>query len=362
MARLDQLTIPIRWVVCCFVGCVCWNLNAAAQYEYAVSGKIATEYGPGIGSGRTSPVYDFDVEVKGKKWYMKLVPDGTIQPTEAVRPQDEYSFPDSVEASSDGSFFYTVNNTSSQKAKHPKVANRGEAGRGIGSVPYAGDPSEIMVLWYAYASHHYFQSVTGLSIYPIRAIATGAELPPYPRSGRWTLSQEPPFLPSTITVFENRRGLGTNGAMPDLFTNSVFTATGITNISGMTLPSRVEVSYYYCWPASVSSPPRLHSRTKVVVTRFSSKVSDEVSFIPELPGPSVVHDFRHLTNSSPRTVSVMATQWPSDAQVLRRYNEVVGIEHRRQPTDVKKKGYVRYVLSVLILVPLAWFCISASRK
>jgi hypothetical protein len=44
-------------VVCCFLAIFCCRVNAASPYEYSVSGKIHTEYAPGIGSGRTSPVY-----------------------------------------------------------------------------------------------------------------------------------------------------------------------------------------------------------------------------------------------------------------------------------------------------------------
>jgi hypothetical protein len=346
----------------CFLAIFCSAISGAAQYEYSVSGKIRTEYASGIGSGRTSPVYDFNVEVKGAKWYIKLVPDGTVQPTKPAKPKDEYSFPDYLEASSDGGSYFFVSDTSSQKAKHPKVGNRGEASRGIGSVPFAGCPSEMLVLWYAYASHQYLSAAKGTNIYPLRRIVPHLEPAPYVRPAQWILSQEPPFLPVSIAVLEKTSWGGTNEIVTLEYTNTLFSVRAFTNVLSIALPCDVEVAYYYCWPTSKPSPPRFHSRTIISASRFSSKVSEDVAFIPKLPPPSVVHDFSRLTGSEPRVVTVMSTQWPSATQIARRYNEVIQIENRHKTTDVKKATVVRCLLIAIIVVPLAVICVNATRK
>ena len=352
---------PTR-VVCCFLIICCGVIGASAQYEYSVSGKIHTEYAPGIGSGRTSPVYDFNMQVKGTKWYMKLVPDGTVQPTKPANPNDEYCFPDSLEASSDGDFYYFVTDTSSQKAKHPNVSNRGEASRGIGNVPFTGCPSEVLVLWYAYASHQYLNAAKGANIYPLRSIVAHLEKAPYVRPAQWMLSQEPPCLPVSIAVLEKSSWTVTNETITLEYTNSFLSARAFTNVSRMAIPSDVEVSYYYCWPTPKPSPPKFHSRTTISARRFSNTVTKDIAFIPTLPNPSVVHDFSHLTGSEPRAVTLTSAEWPSATQIARRYNEVIQIEHRRKPAKVAKHTAVRYALGLAILAPLAWFCIAAGRK
>lgn len=339
------------------------SIASASQYEYVVSGSICTEYGPEIGSGRKPTDYDFRIQVADGKWSLKLVPRDAVASKTGWDTQRDYLPPDSLEASSDGTSFYFVVSTASQKAKNPGIVNSGEGFRGVGMVPYGACFDQIICLWYAYASGAYFHAVSNSNIHPLQSMPLDySKEKPFLQPGEWVLAQEPPFLPSSILMRSVRPGTGTNGVPAQTFTNAVLNVSAFTNILGIALPAKVEISYYFWLPPVRPSLPRLRSHLTIQANQVSLEKNDNAAFVPALPLPSVVTDLRHLTSGVPTAVSVLATQWPTEREIAVAYHEKIllaQLETAKENTDLRKTIILRCLLAVIAGTPLIaaalWF-------
>jgi hypothetical protein len=159
-----------------------------------------------------------------------------------------------IEASSDGTNFVLTTLAGVHLAKLLElgeiktVSNPRSVTRGSGTVPYGVD-QEIIALWYAYASHLYFQKR------PAPGFVHPMDLMPwsfYERSniqvpGRWELMSQPPGLPAFLLMSNTIvDGGSVRRAGEDLAsTNTLYEVSYTEQIAGFLIPKEAKASFYY---------------------------------------------------------------------------------------------------------------------
>lgn len=156
--------------------------------------------------------------------------------------------------------------------------------------------TEVVTLFYAYASSGYLDSHTNQMINPIPAQIGDEGKNPIGVHAAITRSAPPLRLPSRI-IFQ---------AEFQYVTNTIFTASGYTNIAGVQIPTKVSLARYLPDGANIVIAYEFQA------TRISEKCSLK-SFKPPLPGHALVTDFRvrHFFASDPGSLRVTTNGWPA---------------------------------------------------
>ena len=193
-----------------------------------------------------------------------------------------------------------------------------------GPLPPVADKG-LLFAWFAFCPSASVTSAGG-RVPPLFSVEHADEaLPGHTVPGRIVRSPRPPYPPiSAYFVDEAILRTNSDGSLVRLppfrngFTNIAFTATGLTNVDGLTVAIGFEAESYV--PFSNGSNTVL--RTAAVYVGCVTSIlltSDVPEARPALSGPTYFHDFRAYFASMPAdTVQYVTNRWLSDKEFLRR--------------------------------------------
>jgi hypothetical protein len=189
----------------------------------------------------------------------------------------------------------------------------GNALRHAGNEPVQAMP-ELYVIWYAYASHAYWRTLTNQLAHPLQHGGTYEEYAAgtYRKPARWRLESRPPGLPTWVafgTEAARFQTLAQGNAEP--LAGHEMNVTGWTNVGPWQLPVRVEAQFFL----SLAGPGPW--QTLWVEGDAFREAAPAVSFVPPLGGDFHVSDSRMWDPRRPISVMIQSTAWPAIEDLTR---------------------------------------------
>jgi hypothetical protein len=298
----------------------------------------------------------FHITVNDCSWLLRLTP---------ARPLYDYR-----EVSYDGSWIYRVTSLEAVTAAPSRTnrsANIATATVTAGPVPHDESVHEAGVLWLAFASACYFSGVTNGRTEP--AITFGVPSWQYSHENRYSektvfnLQGLYPAVPESLAYLDE--GSIRDNSRPNIllkrelpysagFTNAVYRVLQSTNCGSFRLPSRAVMETYVPARRDSGGGGHLHLYTRYLVTvdSVSAGLSSSTTFVPRLPGMTVVSDrrFDRLAAVPP----YLTTNWlpVARAQVI-----------SRTPLPGRWQSAIRFsVLGVMALLSVALLLVAVQQR
>lgn len=287
---------------------LCYPIVSKA-YEYTVEGEIIYKMYMKEGEVFDSQTNEFEVFVKDREWLIKMTPKET---NIAVLRYD---------VGSDGYDTYRVDmlNSALYKALAAKsLATRKSTNSvdisriqlawvGPGVMPFF-DNALAPPVWLAYASTSYFQDTTNTSLNPLWQLQRPALLYMIPKvPAEWELFKGQPYLPLRVTYYSDGKVYSERTNAWEVgfdardepkpfdggYSHTVYAVTATTNLGKLQLPLEFKITDYVPKYGNTNKEVRvwltyegkmLHAQPKCTIT----------SFVPELPVPTDVYDYRTL--------------------------------------------------------------------
>jgi hypothetical protein len=296
----------------------------AAALQYRVSGVLSQHLGRQDAAERGefvslpysvySSVFSFVVTVNECRWSVELAP--TKLPN--ISKDDSHDGKEitvstnwNLVVASDGNEFCSV--MGGTRSRPDAVFG---AMRGRGAAPFCVDEN-IILLWYAYASHCLLRDSTSNLVVPMEYLQANPKVFRVP--AHWELFPAFPALPRVVKTFGYWIN-PSNGSLEMLppenaRTNAILEVHSTTNLSGISLPLQTSVYRYLVTlrDGRVASMPHY----KIVIETTSVELGAKLpEYPPQLSGPYHVSDYRASGLSNAAAVKIITTQgWPSESLV-----------------------------------------------
>lgn len=317
--------------------------QADVPVMYSASGEVRVAGRPLTGGGRESR---FAVAVSNQCWLITL--ERIRRPVEGT---NFAAWPDRWVAAFDGDHSYKVEVWGRPDA--PILT--GNALRHAGNEPVQAMP-ELYVIWYAYASHAYWRTLTNQLAHPLQHGGTYEEYAAgnYRKPARWLLESHPPGLPAWVafgTEAARFQTLAQGDTEP--LAGHELTVTGWTNVGPWQLPVRVEAQFF------LSLAGRSPWQTIRVEGDAFGAVAPAVSFAPPLDGDFHVSDSSMWDPQRPISVVIRSNAWPAIEDFTRLRASRLAV---RGSLEAKRTAFTLLLAAILILPLLFRWLVNRSRK
>ena len=284
------------------------------------------------------------VSVSGCNWFIKKVPIRFLKGGRE-RPLANYGI-----ASSDSTNFYQI--TSFSKAEGGSTL---EGRIGPGAVPFGLSDPKYIVLWYAFCSGGYLQSLEGRFVNPPMTLMGEAQ---YAKDFRvlafWELQEAPPRLPKMIafdSVPKCDLPVERTPAPAWHCTNFTLVVQEFTNCAELLLPKVILASYFF----------RVTGILEFRINDFRRQVSLD-TFRPKITSGTLVSDMRTISSNTPFGVAGRGTSdWPRLETSMAKAHGLLP-PGGKSATSRQRLNLIRIVLFAAMLAPLAWIALRKVER
>lgn len=263
------------------------------------------------------------------------------------QPLDHYGV-----AASDSTNFYQI-------SAFPRPGGGSSMGAriGPGDVPFGLSDPKYILLWYAFGSSCYFQSLEQSFVNPPTVLLGEAQ---YAKDFRvlasWQLHDSIPHLPKMIAFDGSaRHTLKADQLTAPVwhFTNCTLVVQEFTNVGDLVLPKLI-VAKYFGSNSPNHARPVLLGGLDVHMTSFQRWVSVD-TFRPAITKETLISDMRTISSNTPFGIaSRELSSWPR-LEVSQAKAQSLASGRRHSSATRERLGLVRFVLIVVILAPGVWF-------
>jgi len=364
MFKLASIYILVPYAV---MLCYLFSINSAnaAQYSVHIEGKIMEKPVPNLYFKTNSATEKtFTVDVDNNKWFIRVLLLNPAYSTAIETHGTNVAFdltPDSWIASSDGDFFYYYISSETHinkmielgKIKEDRKFITKQLIRGHGPFPYRVS-EDIIMLWYAFASHFYFERVAKRDFLPPMQTVSSRHFQTnnYHIPGYWKLLDAPPRLPNYLITSNLNIGSREYGELDLLFkkgkpnTNSVYETLETLYVGEYLIPKTATLKIFSYLP------PRLglsnyHAKTYSIYVDKANIGCNNVDFIPNIKGPMFFTDLSFLSNKT--AVGFVVTNNIPGVDLIKNVAEKKAIRNNMRKHHTFSAGTVIIVFVILTL-------------
>lgn len=315
------------------------------QPEYEVRGTLTQLSFLAAATPYRELVGRFEVSVLGCHWHIRYTP--IVSKTLGIADQvvEDYKV-----AAYDGTNVYQLtshelavrNHAILRDGKLIQPQNVSPAAIQSGPAPQALD-LRLEILWLAFASHCYFQSLSNGWILPI--FSTFHDLEMYQKDylvrGTWQVLPRPPGLPRLLILSDAYRYQG-DAAHTPLTPTAHYSVLSVTNAGSLTFPQVCQVTNY-------GTPGKVIAVTELLVDQVHSASSIR-EFCPPISERAHIRDDRFLTGMVPMRFSYDASNWLSREAAEKHYRTHLARSQAQAKSLQKQKPKTGKVLVLTVFL------------
>jgi len=253
--------------------------------------------------------------------------------------------------STDGNYIYKVDHVETLQTSWKALPNSWTVEIHAPGFPRRILAPEAMVLFYAYASNCYFDSVTNRLLDPIKFQPSDLQNGDSVERAVFALNSDALGLPRQISFLSAEQDV----------TNASFSAFGFTNIGPNQIPLTAVVTRFAQGP---------HTRYEFRANKIRSDCS-LVSLKPQFPSGALTYDYRFSrgkVDGPPIAYPLSLDHWPSEAEAklqpgyrTTQLNWEV-MKKRTQASQARPKRAQRLIVIGVLLVSTAFFTTMVLRR